>query len=67
MTDLRGEPGYRERLSWDAYLATGSMRKAATQLGLHEITVRKHIAVLRQHYGVRTNAQLADALARSVA
>ena len=41
------------------------MRKAAARLGIHEITIRKHIAVLRETYGVATNAQLADVLARS--
>jgi len=54
----------RERESWDAYLATGSMRKAAAKLGIHEITVRKRIAALRDSYGVQTNVQLAVALER---
>lgn len=62
--ELRGEPGLRELSSWQAYLAAGSMRKAARRLGVHEVTVAKHIAVLRQAYGVQTNAQLADRLAR---
>lgn len=63
---LRGEPGQRELDSWAAYLATGSMRKAADRLGIHEVTVRKHIAALRQFYDVSTNAQLADQIARSI-
>lgn len=54
----------REIESWRAYLATGSMKKAAAQLGIHEITVRKHIAALRESNNVKTNAQLAVALER---
>jgi DNA-binding transcriptional LysR family regulator len=50
--------------SWRAYLETGSMKKAAAQLGLHDITVRRHIAVLRETYGVKTNVQLAVVLER---
>lgn len=56
----------RELQSWRAYLETGSMRKAAAKLGIHEITVRKHIAVLRETYDVQTNAQLAVALEREI-
>jgi len=43
------------------------MRKAAARLGCHEITVRKRIAALRDVYGVQTNVQLADAIARAAA
>ena len=50
--------------AWRTYLKTGSMREAARRLGIHEITVRKRIAALRDTYDVRTNAQLADVLAR---
>lgn len=54
----------RELIAWRTYLETGSMRAAAVRLGVHEITVRKRIAALRETYDVRTNAQLADLLAR---
>lgn len=50
--------------AWMVYLETGRMRDAATRLHVHEVTVRKRIAELRDRYGVRTNAQLADVLAR---
>lgn len=50
--------------SWRAYLETGSMKKAGARLGIHDITVRRHIAVLRETYGVKTNVQLAVALER---
>ena len=50
--------------AWLAYLATGSMRRAAKSLGIHEITVRKRIAALRETYNVQTNAQLAVAIER---
>lgn len=50
--------------AWHAYLETGSMRKAARKLGVHDITVRKRIAALRDVYDVETNAQLAVALER---
>jgi hypothetical protein len=50
--------------AWEAYLEAGSMREAARTLGCHEITVRKRIAVLRDWYNVRTNAQLAVAIER---
>lgn len=56
----------RELQSWRAYLETGSMKRAAAKLGIHEITVRKHIAVLRETYGVVTNAQLAVAIERKI-
>jgi predicted ArsR family transcriptional regulator len=56
--------GDRMKAAWRAYLDTGSMKAAAARLGIHEITVRKRIAVLREMYDVRTNAQLADVLAR---
>jgi hypothetical protein len=51
--------------AWRAYLETGSMREAARRVGVHEITIRKRIAVLRDIHNVRTNAQLADVLART--
>lgn len=54
----------RELASWRAYLETGSVKAAAHRLGVHEQTVKKHLAALRVRYGVRTNAQLADAMAR---
>jgi DNA-binding CsgD family transcriptional regulator len=50
--------------SWTAYLELGSMKAAAARLGIHEITVRKRIAALRDMYGVKTNVQLAVALER---
>lgn len=53
-----------EQDAWAAYVETGSMRGAAAKLGIHEITVRKRIAVLRDIYGVRTNVQLAIAIER---
>lgn len=58
------EPTERQLDAWDAYLETGSMRRAADRLGIHEITVRKRIAELRQVYDVRTNVQLAVAIER---
>ena len=61
------EPTERQLAAWTAYLETGSMRKAAARLGCHEITVRKRIAALRDVYGVQTNVQLADAIARAAA
>ena len=54
----------RERASWDCYLATGSYRAAAKRLGVHPDTIQRHIALLRAEYRVKTNAQLAVALAR---
>lgn len=54
----------RDLIAWRAYLETGSMKRAALKLGVHEITVRKRIAALRETYAVTTNAQLADVLAR---
>ena len=51
--------------AWAAYLETGSMREAARRLGVHEVTVKKRIGVLRDLYGVRTNAQLAVAIERA--
>ena len=56
-----------EMAAWRAYLETGSMREAALRLAVHEVTIRKRIAALRETYDVRTNAQLADVLARSAA
>jgi hypothetical protein len=58
------DPTEHEIEAWKAYLRAGSMRRAALELGVHEITVRKRIAALRDLYNVRTNAQLADVLAR---
>jgi DNA-binding NarL/FixJ family response regulator len=54
----------RELASWAAYLETGSVKAAAHKLHVHEQTVKKHLTALRGRYGVRTNAQLADAMAR---
>lgn len=54
-----------EIVAWAAYLASGSMKAAALELGVHEITIRKRIGALRDRYNVRTNAQLADLLART--
>ena len=53
-----------ELAAWNAYLATGSMRRAAAYLGVHEITVRKRIGALRDRYDVRTNVHLALAIER---
>ena len=53
-----------EMAAWEAYLAVGSMRKAAERLGVHEITVRKRIAMLRATYNVTNNLQLAIAIDR---
>lgn len=53
-----------ELLAWSAYVETGSMRLAAKRLGVHEITVRKRIAALRDSYNVRNNVQLAIAIER---
>lgn len=50
--------------AWDAYLETGSMRLAAVKLGVHEITVRKRIAALRESHNVKNNVQLAIAIER---
>ncbi len=58
------EPTDRQLDAWDAYLEMGSMREAAARLGVHEITVRKRIAELRQVYEVRTNVQLAVLIER---
>lgn len=54
----------RERASWFAYLATGSYREAGKRLGVHPDTIRRHIALLKAEYRVKTNAQLAAVLAR---
>jgi DNA-binding CsgD family transcriptional regulator len=54
----------RELASWRAYLETGSMKAAAHRLGVHEQTVKQHLARLRRQYRVTTNAQLAVALER---
>jgi DNA-binding CsgD family transcriptional regulator len=53
--------------AWRAYLAAGSMKEAAARLGIHEVTVRKRIATLRDIYGVDTTAQLAVAIERDPA
>jgi DNA-binding transcriptional LysR family regulator len=60
------QPTAAELAAWDTYLKTGSMKRAAVKLGVHEITVRKRIAALRDLYNVTTNAQLADVLARRI-
>lgn len=52
----------RELASWDAYLETGSIRAAAERLGIHDQTVKRHLSLLKDEYGVRTLAQLARAL-----
>ena len=54
----------RELASWRAYLETGSERAAAARLGVHVQTVKRHLALLKAEYRVRTLAQLADVLAR---
>jgi DNA-binding CsgD family transcriptional regulator len=54
-----------ELAAWTAYLNTGSMRRAAQQLGVHEVTVRKRIAALKDRYNVTTTAQLALVLERA--
>jgi hypothetical protein len=55
----------RQLEAWEAYVATGGMKAAADRLGIHEITVRKRIAELRDVYDVRTNVQLAIAIERA--
>jgi len=59
------EPTARQLDAWSAYVETGSMKGAAARLGVHDITVRKRIAELRDVYGVRTNVQLAVAIERN--
>jgi DNA-binding transcriptional LysR family regulator len=59
------EPTPRQLDAWAAYVDTGSMKAAAERVGVHEITVRKRIAELRDVYGVRTNVQLAVAIERN--
>jgi DNA-binding NarL/FixJ family response regulator len=54
-----------ELQAWEAYLNTGSMRLAARRLGVHEVTVRKRIAALKDRYDVRSTAQLAVAIERA--
>ena len=54
----------RELASWRAYLASRTYREAGRMLGVHADTIRRHIALLRTEYGVKTNAQLAVALER---
>lgn len=54
-----------ELRSWDAYLATGSIKAAAHRLGIHETTVKRHLSTIRSRLGVQTNTQAADALART--
>jgi DNA-binding NarL/FixJ family response regulator len=61
------EPTPRQLAAWEAYVASGSMKAAADRLQIHEITVRKRIAELRDVYGVRTNVQLAIAIEREKA
>jgi DNA-binding transcriptional LysR family regulator len=51
--------------AWEAYLNTSSMRLAARRLGVHEVTVRKRIAALKDRYNVTTTAQLALVLERA--
>jgi DNA-binding CsgD family transcriptional regulator len=55
----------RELETWAAYLETGSYRMTALRLGVHEQTVKRHIGMLKDVYGVKTNAQLAVILERS--
>lgn len=52
----------RELASWEAYLETGSLRMAAIMLGVHEQTVKRHLSLLKEEFGVRTLAQLAHAI-----
>lgn len=61
------EPTPKQLAAWRAYVDGGSMKAAAHLLGVHEITVRKRIAELRDVYGVRTNVQLAVAIERAKA
>lgn len=58
------EPTAIQVATWDAYFREGSCRKAAAILGIHEVTVRKRLADLRDVYGVRTNVQLSAAIER---
>jgi DNA-binding CsgD family transcriptional regulator len=60
-------PAEKERRSWEAYLETGSYREAGRRLGIHEDTVRRHVASLKDQHGVKTTAQLAVRLARAFA
>jgi DNA-binding NarL/FixJ family response regulator len=57
------KPTPRELDSLRAYIETGSVREAARSLGVHEQTVKRHLANVRSRLGVRTNAQAALALA----
>jgi DNA-binding NarL/FixJ family response regulator len=40
-----------------AYLSAGSVKGAASQLGLAESTIKNHLASLRAHLGVQSTAQ----------
>lgn len=54
----------REYRSWEAYLETGSEKRAAFQLGVHVQTVKRHIAMLKAEHRCDTLAQLAVAIER---
>jgi DNA-binding NarL/FixJ family response regulator len=52
-----------EQRSWEAYIATGSVKRAAKQLGVHEQTIKRHLSAIRSRLGVETNVQAAVLLA----
>lgn len=55
------------RLTWDAYLEHGSVKRAAVALSLHPRTVVRHLAAIRMILNVASNVQAADRLAREAA
>jgi DNA-binding NarL/FixJ family response regulator len=55
-----------EARSWAAYLQEGSVKRAAESLGVHEQTVKRHLANIRSRLGVTSNAQAAFVLARQL-
>jgi DNA-binding NarL/FixJ family response regulator len=60
MTDL---PVELQR-TWDAYLRAESIKAAAHDLGIHPVTVSRHLSSIRSILGVETNVQAATILAR---
>lgn len=54
-----GEPSDVELYALRAYLRTGSVKAAASSLGIAEQTVKNHLASVRSKLGVQKTAQAA--------
>lgn len=63
---LGSDPTDRELATLRAYVASGSVKEAAAQLGVHEQTVKRHLANIRSRLGVESNVQAVLRLARQL-